>query len=78
MVLVDDEVADGEVGVRAYLLGVGELAGGAAARFPEAGAGNLRVRQDGQALARVLYPGGEAARRYDAAAPVRQGGEFFR
>src|SRR5699024_4577243 len=51
VVLVHHEVADGQVGVRGYALGVRELAARLALRLAEAAAGYLRVRQHGQAQA---------------------------
>src|SRR5699024_6791901 len=79
VVLVYNQVADGEVGVRAYPLGVGDLP--LCARAPaaaQAAARYLRIREYGEAQARIFYPRGKRARGYDAAARRRQGAEALR
>ena len=70
MVLVDDEVADGEVGAGAYALGGGFLPGGLPALFVAA-RDYLRVGEHGEADGGVFEPGREPAGGYDAAARGR-------
>ena len=78
VVLVYDEVADGQVGIRAYALCVRQLAFCLALRLSEAAAGYLRVREHREAYSRVLEPGRQASGRHDALTGLRQGAEIFR
>ena len=75
MLLVDDEVAHGEVGAGVYLLAHGLFAALLAA---QAGAHDLGIRQDGEAQGGVLQARREASGAYEALARPRQAAGVLR
>ena len=79
VVLVDNEVADGQVGAGAYGFGIGELAfSGPAPGLSEAAAGYLGIRQHGEAQSRVFKAGRQPSGGYDTLSPLGQGNQPIR